>query len=159
MKPQRCTVLLATLSLGLALAAQAASPPDFSGTWELNTDKGKNLGMVKAVDETVVITQTPVAVTMDFASTFMLKTQKRQVVYDLSGKPVPNEGAMGDKAETVARWDGDKLVVTWTSEGAVAGSKVVKTETRTLSADGKTMSVETVRSGKDPMELVYEKVR
>lgn len=159
MKPQRYAGWLAAFFLGLSLAAQAASPPDFSGTWELNTDKGRNLGMVKAVDETVVIKQTPAQITLDFSSTFMLKTEKRTVVYDLSGKPVQNEGPMGDKAETVARWDGSKLVVTWTSEGAVAGSKVVKTETRTLSPDGKTMSVETVRSGKDPMELVYERVR
>jgi hypothetical protein len=60
-------------------------------------------------------------------------------------------------AETVATWDGDKLVVSWTSEGAVRGSKVVKTETRALSADGKTMTVVTERPNKEPMELVYEK--
>lgn len=135
----------------------AQSPADFGGTWELNTDKGKNLGMVKAVDEIVVIKQTPEKLIADFSSTFMLKTTKRQVVYDLAGKPVPNEGPMGDKAETVAKWDGGKLVVTWTGEGAVAGTKVVKTETRTLSADGKTMSVVTERPNKDPMEMVYEK--
>ena len=64
---------------------------------------------------------------------------------------------MGEKAETVAKWDGPKLVVTWTTEGAVAGSKVVKTETRTLSADGRTMTVVTERPNKEPMELVYEK--
>lgn len=148
--------------LSLFLAAIIASPlalaaPDFSGTWQLDNDKGKNLGMVKAVTESVVIGQTPDKLTADFTSTFMLQTTKRQVVYDLTGKPVPNESAMGEKAETVAKWDGDKLVVTWTSEGAIAGSKVVKTESRTLSADGKTMTVVTERPNKEPMEMVYEK--
>lgn len=157
MNPRRYVLPLTGLLLGLSLSVQAASPPDFTGTWELNTDKGRNLGMVKAVDETVVISQTPEKLTLDFSSTFMLKTTKRTVVYDLGGKPVQNEGPMGNKADTVARWDGSKLVVAWTSEGAVAGSTVVKTETRTLSADGRTMSVETARSGKDPVELVYEK--
>lgn len=157
MNTKRFAPLLATLALGLSLAAQAAAPPNFNGTWELNTDKGKNLGMMKAVSDTVVIRQTPDKMTLDFASTFMMKTTKRQVVYDLTGKPVPNEGAMGDKADTVAKWDGGKLVVSWTSEGAVAGSKVVKTETRSLSADGKEMTVETSRSGKDPIQMVYEK--
>jgi len=157
MSTTRLAPWLAGLLLALSTGLHAANPPDFSGTWELNTDKGKNLGMVKAVDETVVIKQTPARITLEFASTFMLKTEKRTVVYDLAGKPVPNEGPMGDKAQTVARWDGSKLVVDWTSEGAVAGSKVVKTETRTLSPDGRTMTVTTARAGKDPMELVYEK--
>jgi hypothetical protein len=148
--------LLAT-SMLVSAAALAQSPPDFSGTWELNTDKGRNLGMVKAVDETVVITQTPAKLTADFSSTFMMQTTRRQVNYDLTGKSVPNEGAMGDKADTVAKWDGAKLVVTWTGEGAVAGTKVVRTETRRLSADGKTMTVTTARPNKEPMELVYEK--
>jgi hypothetical protein len=147
-------LVVATL---LGAAALAQSPPDFSGTWVLNTDKGENLGMVKAVDETVVIRQTPDKFTVDFSSTFMMKNTKRQVNYDLAGKSVPNEGAMGDKAETVAKWDGAKLVATWTGEGAVAGTKVVRTETRTLSADGRTMIVTTVRPNKEPMVLVYEK--
>jgi hypothetical protein len=141
----------------LSAAALAQSPPDFSGTWVLNTDKGENLGMVKAVDETIVIRQTPEKFTVDFSSTFMLKTTRRQVNYDLTGKSVPNESAMGDKADTVAKWDGAKLVATWTGEGAVAGTKVVRTETRTLSADGRTMTVTTVRPNKDPLVLVYEK--
>ena len=136
----------------------AAGPPDFSGNWTLNTDKGQNLGMVKAVSETVAVKQTPEKLTLDFSTTFMMKTSQRQVTYDLTGKSsVVNEGAMGDKAETLAKWDGSKLVVTWTSEGAVAGTKTVKTEIRTLSADGRTMTVRNERPGKDPMEMVYEK--
>ena len=82
----------------------------------LNTAKGKNLGMVAAIQETVAITQTADKLTLDIASTFQGKTTKRQVNYDLAGKPVQNEGAMGDKSETVAKWDGDKLVVTWTAK-------------------------------------------
>lgn len=151
------TVLVSILGCLVFATSAIAANPDFSGTWVLNTDKGKNLGMVKAVSETATIKQTPEKVVIDFATTFMLKTTDRKVTYDLAGKPVPNEGAMGDKAETVARWDNGKLVVTWTAEGAVAGSKTVKTETRTLSADGKSMAVENVRAGKDPMELVYDR--
>ena len=150
-------VMVAVAGLMLSLSALAAGTTDFSGTWELNTDKGQNLGMVKAVDETDVVTQSAEKLVIDFTSKFMLKTTKRQVSYDLSGKPVSNEGAMGDKAQTVAKWADGKLVVTWTSEGAVAGSTTVKTETRWLSADGKEMSVETVRANKPAMVLVYDK--
>jgi len=145
------------LAAGLATAALAAGTPDFSGTWVLNNQKGRNLGMVAAVKETVVITQTADEFTADFTSTFNENTSKRQLNYDLTGKPVQNEDAMGSKSETVAKWDGDKLFVTWTGEGAVAGTKVVKTETRSLSADGKTMTVVSGRPNREPMELVYEK--
>lgn len=152
--PHRVSLLLALAMMGIT-AAQAA--PNFSGTWVLNASKGKNLGMVAAIQETVAITQTTDKLTLDISSTFQGNTTKRQVNYDLAGKPVQNEGAMGDKAETVAKWDGDKLVVTWTAEGAVAGTKAVKSETRSLSADGKTMTVTSQRGTNAPMELVYEK--
>jgi hypothetical protein len=155
LKHVRLSPLLAVL--GLAAVAIAQSAPNFTGTWVLNNTKGKNLGMVAAVQETIVITQTADKLTADVAATFQGNTTRRQVNYDLTGKPVQNEGAMGDKAETVAKWDGGKLVVTWTSEGAVAGSKVTKTETRSLSADGKTMTVVNQRGTNAPMEMVYEK--
>lgn len=141
---------------GLA-PAFAADPPGFSGTWVLNTKKGENLGMVASIAETVVIAQTPEQLTLDIASVFMGKTSARKVTYDLTGKPVENEGAMGDKAATVATWDGGKLVVTWTGEGAVAGTRTEKTETRALSADGNTMTVTSARGSKPAMVLVYER--
>lgn len=148
----------ATALLWAALTATAvAGNPDFSGTWQLNTDKGENLGMVKAVNETVTIRQTATEVVMDFTSKFMLQTTKRQVRYDLAGKPVPNEGAMGDKASTTVKWANGTLVATWAAEGAIPGTQNLKTETRSLSADGKTMTVRNERKGKPVMVMVYEK--
>lgn len=137
--------------------ALAADPPSFAGTWALNTKKGENLGMVASITETAVIAQTPAQITLDISSIFMGKTSVRKVTYDLAGKPVENEGPMGDKAATVARWAGNKLVVTWTGESAIMGSKTEKTETRELSADGKTMTVTSTRGTKPPMVMVYEK--
>lgn len=154
-KISRLASLLFALAVSVIAFAQA--PPDFSGTWVLNTAKGQNLGMVAAIQETTVVTQTPVKLTLDIAATFQGKTTNRQVNYDLTGKPLQNETAMGDKSETVAKWDGGKLVVTWTSEGAVAGTKSVNTETRSLSADGRTMTVSSQRGANPPRELVYEK--
>jgi len=149
-----CTLWLA---LGIAGPVAAAGNPDFSGTWKLNTDKGENLGMMKAVKETIVIRQTAADITLDHAATFMLKTTNRRVTYDLAGKAVPNEGAMGDKASTTVAWNGGKLVATWASEGAVPGTRNIKTETRSLSADGKTMTVTNERKGKDPIVMVYDR--
>jgi hypothetical protein len=65
---------------------------------------------------------------------------------------------MGGPSETVTKWDGVKLVTTWTSESAVAGGpKVVRNETRSLSADGKTMTVESVRGSNPAILMVFEK--
>lgn len=150
----------AIIALAAAIAlptAQAAQVPDFSGTWVLNPKKGENLGMVAAIQETVQITQTSDTLTLDFASTFQGNTSYRQVRYDLNGKSVPNEGPMGDKADTTARWDKGRLIATWTGEGPIAGTRVVRTETRALSPSGDVMTVETIRGDTPPRVLVYEK--
>lgn len=161
--PHPCLSRTRTALLALALAcaslmpAMAANPPDFSGTWVLNTKKGENLGMMSAVRETVKITQTPQQMTLESSATFMGKTSGRKVNYDLAGKAVSNEGPMGGRADTIARWDGAKLVVTWTEPGVIPGSTVRKIETRVLSGDGGSMSVTTTRGTKPPMVMVYER--
>ena len=144
------------LALVAGIAA-IASTMDFSGTWVLNADKGQNLGMVAAVQQTLVIEQTEAALNADFTNVFQGNTSTREMSYDLSGNPVTNFAAMGDKSETVSRWDGEKLVTTWTSEGAIPGTQVVKTETRWLSADGNEMSVATAREGRPTMIMVYDR--
>jgi hypothetical protein len=157
MKMKFAGFLPALAALGVAAVAIAQSAPDFNGTWVLNTAKGANMGMMAAVQETVVIRQTTDTLTAESAATFQGNTTKRTVTYDLKGGPVQNEGAMGGRAETVAKWDDGKLVVSWTSEGAIAGSKVVRSETRSLAADGKTMTVVSQRGDNPAMEMVYEK--
>jgi hypothetical protein len=152
MKAMRIIALLFGLALGAAEAA-----PDFSGTWTLNPAKGANLGMMAAVQETVTVAQTADKLTIDHAATFQGETTKRTVNYDLTGKPVMNPGPMGGEGETVVKWDGDKLVATWTTEGAIAGTKVTRTETWSLAADGQSLSVETARSNRPNMIMVYEK--
>jgi hypothetical protein len=143
--------------LGAATVTWAQAPADFGGTWALNTKKGENLGMVAALTETLAVTQTSGKLTLDFTDVFQGKTSTRQVTYDLSGAPVENFAAMGDPSKTVSRWEDQQLVTTWTSEGAIAGTEVVRTETRALSGEGKIMTVETLRGDNPPMILVYEK--
>jgi len=145
--------------LALAGIALAAGAPDFSGEWKLNAAKSSNLGMMAAVQQTVSITQTAAEMKLVEASDFQGQKSGRSLRYDLKGAPVTNEGGMGGQAETVAKWDGNKLVVTWTTEGAVAGTKNVRTETRTLGADGATMTVESLRGASKPMVMVFDKVK
>jgi hypothetical protein len=150
----------ATLGLiAILLAAQgwARGATDFSGTWVLNTKKGENLGMIAAVQETLLIAQTENEMKIDFTDVFQGNTTTRQVIYDLSGDPVENFAAMGDRSETISKWIGEDLVTTWTSEGAIAGTTVVRTEIRKLAEDGQVMTVSTARGDRPARVLVYEK--
>lgn len=149
---------LALLLLFTGLApAIAAGPPSFAGTWVLNTKKGENLGMMSAVKDTLKITQTAQQMKIESTAKFMGTTTERTVTYDLAGKTVNNEGPMGSRGDTVAKWDGNKLAVTWTEPSAIPGSSVQKVETRVLAADGKEMTVTTTRGTKPPMVMVYER--
>ena len=157
MKIFRMVSILVVLSVSAMACTQDAPSPNFAGDWELNTKKGENLGMVAAVTQTLVVTQTAEQLTVDSTSVFQGKTSTRQVNYDLSGAPVTNSGAMGDSSETVSSWADSKLVTIWTSEGAVAGTEVVRTETRSLSADKNEMTVATARGDNPAMVLVFER--
>ena len=154
---KRLSIYTAGLLLVFGASVSWGDSTDFSGTWVLNTDKGQNLGMVAAVQETLVISQTDDTMVLDFTDIFQGNTTTRQVTYDLSGAAVTNYAAMGDRSETESTWAEGKLVTTWTSEGAIAGTTVVRTETRWLSDNGNTMSVETARGDNPSMIMVYER--
>lgn len=143
--------------LGMNAFAGAASPPDFSGTWMLDTKAGANLGMMAALEMTVQVSQTPKELSFRESSSFQGQPSERKVRFDLTGRPVQNPGAMGDPSETVSKWEGDRLVTTWTSEGAVAGTKTVRKETRSLTDGGRTMSVETIRGANKPVVMVFRR--
>jgi hypothetical protein len=150
--------LVALVAIALAGVAHAANP-SFAGTWTFNPAASQNVGMMAAIKQSIVITEGGNDLVMKETTDFNGQVSNREVRYDLSGKPVTNEGAMGGKATTVSKWDGGKLVTTWTSEGAVAGTTTVRTETRSLSADGKQMSVQTVRGENKPVVMVFEKAK
>jgi len=149
--------MLVCLFVVCAAALSAQSVPNFSGRWVLNTAKGRNLGMMTALKDTVTITQTPKELVIHDTSSFQGRDNTRELRYDLTGKTVPNDGPMGDHNEITAKWVEGRIVTTWTREGAVAGTKTVMTETRSLSADGKTMTLESVRGESPAVVMVFEK--
>jgi hypothetical protein len=147
------------LLLSLSQLAFAEAPADLSGTWILNTDKGENLGMMKAVKETIIATQTDDQVVFNMTDVFGGVTTTRVVTYDLNGQTVQNKAAMGAESETVARWEGNKLVTVWTEEGAIAGTTTEREETRWLSEDGQELSVSMVRGDNPAMVFVFDKAQ
>jgi hypothetical protein len=148
---------IALIFLAAAFTAVAANPPDFSGTWIFNAGKSKNVGMMASAEYTSTITQTTKALTVSDTTVFNGQKQIHETRYDLTGTTVPNDSPMGEKSQTSSKWSGNKLVTTWESEGAVAGTKVVRTETRYLSDDGKTLFLESARAGKEPMVIVFDR--
>ena len=152
----RALVFLFLLTAG----AMAANRPNFAGSWTFNADKGKNIGMMSQVKMTQTIEQTDSSLEVLSHSTFQGSDQDLKTHYDLTGKPVANESPMAGPSETVSKWDGEKLVTSWTSQSAVAGGeKVVRIETRLLSADGNTMTIESVRGSNPPVVMVFDKKR
>ncbi|HLK21231.1 MAG TPA: hypothetical protein VKT81_19910 [Bryobacteraceae bacterium] len=130
---------------------------DFSGTWEFNPSKSQNIGMMAEMKLTSTVKQSKRELIITDVSTFNGRQQTNQTRLDLTGKPVPNQTPMEAKAETVTNWDGDRLVTTWTSPGSIAGTTSVRTETRSLSEDRKTMTVESSRRKGPAMVMVYDR--
>jgi len=150
----------ALVCLGTFVALAAPKRPDFAGSWEFNPGKSKNIGMMMQVKMTDAIQQTEYAFDETSHSIFQGKDQEMKTHYNLTGKPTNNDSPMEGPSETLSKWVGNKLVTTWTSQSAVAGGpKVVRTETRSLSKDGNTMTIESARGSSLPVVMVFDKIR
>jgi hypothetical protein len=146
-----------TSMLLLLAALPVLAQQDFSGPWEFNPAKSRNIGMMAQMKLVSTVKQTKRELIITDVSTFNGREQTSETRFDLNGKPVPNKNPMEATAETVTKWDGNKLVTTWTSAGSIAGTNSVRTETRSLSADGRTMTVESSRGKGPAMVMVYER--
>jgi len=141
----------------LATAALAATAPDFSGKWVFVPAKSTNVGMMAGLEIHLVVEQNLDQLTVHERSAYRGQPGSRELHYDLHGQVTANQSPMGEKAQTVAHWQGGQLLSTSTSEGAVAGSTVTRHEVRSLSADGKTMTVESTRGTSTAVVMVYER--
>jgi hypothetical protein len=148
------TLLFAVILNGSILAADT---PALTGTWIFKAEKSKGVGMMSAVAITTDITQTGSLLKVHETTVSQGREQKHDNIYDTAGAPKTNESPMGDSSSTVSHWENNKLITTWTATGAVAGTSVVRTETRSVSPDGKTMTVEWSRDGKTSMVMVFER--
>src|SRR5258708_17553457 len=141
----------------MAIGAFAQKHSDFSGAWQFNPEKSKNVGMMSQMKMTQTIVQSDSSLDVATHGTFQGRDEDSKTHYDLTGKAATNESPMGGPSETISKWDGGKLLTTWTSESAVAGGpKVVRKATRSLSLDGKTMTVESVRGSNPAVVMVFD---
>ena len=150
----RRVLLLATLAATIIpFAARAQSKADFSGTWTLDTAKsdpppqrgGGGGGGGRGPAGPLEIKQTAAEITIGAAT------------YKLDGSESINEGR-GGQAKSKAHWDGAKLVIETARD--FQGMAITSKEVRSLSADGKEMTVETAIStpqGDQNRKTVYTK--
>jgi hypothetical protein len=151
-------LILAVVVVLNAFAAHAAmTPVDFAGKWTFDPAQSKNVGMMAEGTIVTVITQSKAELVMDDNSVFNGQKDTQHTIYDLTGKPVPNMSMMAGKATTRSHWEAAHLVTEWESAGAIAGTLTKRVETRYLSPDGKTMYVESVRPGHEPLVMVFTK--
>lgn len=151
----KALILAMGLFTGVALAQKVSN---FSGSWQFNPEKSKNVGMMAQMKMALTIQQSDSSLEITTRTTYQGRDEDSKIHYDLTGKPAANELPMGGPSETVSKWEGSKLVTTWTGESAIAGGpKVVRTETRSLSPDGKTMTVESARGSNPPVVMIFDK--
>lgn len=137
-----------------AAAVPASSVTDFSGTWILDHARGDAAALMPGLRLTSRIRQDRTEVLFEERFDDRGTITVRRARYDLTGAAARNETARGP-ADAVARWEGARLVVTWTAPGAPADSADARIETRSLSADGRTMTVQSRRPGAEPVTLVF----
>jgi hypothetical protein len=139
MKRVLMAVVLAALVIPFTTHAQGK--PDFSGTWTLDTAKsdpapagrGGGGGGGGRGGGPVMIKQTAADITIGMAT------------YKLDGSEVTITGGRGGDAKAKAAWDGATLVVTTTRD--VQGTTITMKDVRSLSADGKEMTVVSTTTG------------
>jgi hypothetical protein len=140
----------------LGSSAQAA-PPNLSGDWKLSAAKS-NFGSFPAPQSvTRKITQQGVKLSMTSVQKGAQGEVASELVYSTDGKPVTNK-VQGGEAKGSAQWIGDKLMIESSRE--VQGVRLVQKDIWTLSADGKTLTIDshvTLPNGEFDVKQVFEK--
>jgi|SRR5215469_996899 len=151
--------VLGTILALVASAGSAADSAGFAGRWVFDAAKSTNAQAMAQATIVSTITQTSTTLIVLDHSMFNGKSIDDRTVYDLTGVPAQNRSMMGGPATTTSHWDGGRLVTVWESGGAMAGTTVRRTETRHVSADGRTMFVESSRAERPTLVLAFDRAR
>ena len=165
------TLAALAVLLGAPAATVSAQGTDFSGTWNLDRDSselpqgrggggrggGGRGGRGRLMAETLQISQTAASVTVEQQS----DDQSRSIEYALDGSETTVQQGNGTLTVS-ASWDGTTLVTEGTQsiETGRGNFTLDLTERRTLSSDGRTLTIETTRGtprGSQTFRLVYQK--
>jgi hypothetical protein len=145
--------------LSVALGTATAARPDFSGQWNLNTDKS-DFGMAPAVsnrtdkivhkDPSLEITRGQKTAAGSGTSEYICTTDGKDCSVSVTGAAIKISGAF--------KWVNDAL--TFDGKGTYNGGDLTIHEAWDLSPDGKTLTIRrrlTVAEGETEQTLVLEK--
>ena len=135
------SVLVACVVVASPLSAQAR--PDFSGKWSLDP-KSVPAGMPAGTNVIVTVKQDEKTLNVDMVASTPMGEQKRATSVNLDGSPTKNTiptPAGTIELTSTATWEGPVLNVT--TSGDVQGYAVQQTDKWSLSADKKSLDLET----------------
>jgi hypothetical protein len=140
MRTMRRTGLILAGMLCLAASASAQSKPNFSGDWKLNIAKSTFGQMPAPTSLTEKITHTDPSLKVQRAQSGDFGDFNSDFSYTTDGKECQN--AMGDlfKMTSTVKWDGD--ILTFDNKMDFQGNAMTGTEKWSLSADGKTLTLQ-----------------
>ena len=169
MMKTRVSVASLILLFWVAAAFGQDAKPNFTGDWTLDREKsemgeprpgggggggrGRGMGM-----GSFSITQDGDALVLKRKVEFQGEERTFESRYTADGKENVNEGFRGNSVKSKTHWEGAKLVTESVME-TPNGTRETK-EVRSLSADGKTMTVETTSKGgfgEGTRKMVYNK--
>ncbi len=169
MKSRRMSIATMMLLLCVAVAFGQDTKPNFTGDWTLDREKsemgepgpgggggggrGRGMGM-----GSFSITHEGDAVVVKRKVEFQGEERTFESRHTTDGKESVNEGFRGNSIKSKTHWEGTKLLTESVME-TPNGTRETK-EVRSLSADGKTMTVETTSKGgfgEGTRKLVYNK--
>ena len=153
------TAMVAAMVIPFPVRAQGK--PDFTGTWTMDTAKSdpppQGRGGGGGGGGTLTIKQTGTELTVTSEG----RQGPQTMTYKLDGSPSSNEVMGRGGAQTVkstAKWDGASLLIETTRE--FNGMPITTKEVRTLSADGKVMTIDSTSQtpqGEVKRKVVYNK--
>jgi hypothetical protein len=159
---RRTLLFLALAAMLPATGSLAQDHPDFSGTWKINLIKsdappGRGGQQMNMGDLTLTITQTAEALTIVQSG----MGPERTSTYYLDGRESTNPAMRGEMKST-STWDGAQLVTSGaaTMQTPNGERSFTMKEVRTLSKDGKTMTVTTTTDspmGSRTQKRVFDK--
>ena len=155
---KRVAVFIILITLTFSGSAFALGKPDFSGTWILDMAKsnmGQGRPSTPAAKVTLVIKQTPAIL----ATTRKVGERSETATEKLDGSESINKSPSGQDIKSTNRWEGSTLV---TKSVMSTGQGIVEsTFLRSLSADGKSMTIDTTMKTPNgnvkKMKLIYNK--
>jgi hypothetical protein len=140
-----------------AMGGTAAAAPNLAGEWKLNITKS-NYGKFPAPQSMVrKIIVDGIKLTINTAQKGAQGEVTSEYHYTTDGKPATNKVTGGDSKGS-AQWIGDKLMVESSRE--IQGTTLSQKEIWTLSADGKTLTVDahvSLPNGEFDVKQVFER--